>query len=689
MKFNDILCSQQHTEIESPQKKDVAPIKQIKRPLYKQLKSGVEFGQMMVKNRYISEAQLREALTRLKDELNAGKKASIDDILVIKEWVPQNVITMLRTIKGLTQRGATDKQFGEVAIELGLITGHDIKEAFRQQLHDVKNDQELRSLSEILVIKHGLAGSDTEKIHRLISERKSAPSAARKPIQKNGGESPEAAALPVQIEALRINVSEDGLSATLIVPDELLDTMTHRHLQTLAADAGIVFGLVDEAWFTALLQQPDTKSRAILVAQGQAPVSKEEATLEYHFKTDCLCAGQTLEEEHTDDEDLGTIPYVKTGTLLAKSTPSRLETPGTNVRGEPLVAPVTDRPPLAVGSGAFLSPDGQAVYAKIDGSPHAEWDSTISVVPEFLVEGDVGLRTGHIYFNGNIQITGTVQEGFHVQGIHVSARAIRGGQIEASAGLRVTEGIIDARIRTGGSLQAKYISNSRIDAFGDVVVLNEIMDSTLRLSGRCINRRGEIISSNIAALMGFFVRNVGTGMSSPCHLKIGVHNHVNAWLAELMDQLKTTEKSMDKENQALKRLEAKLTTLQGKTATLVNRQEQLLIVKTSRGIPEQLKAIETQIQVCFDRDDTLSDEITQIKGKLLSLEEAIEALQKKYNALSFWARNQKGKTQLQASGTLMEGTLLTGPHSKRVLLKNMIRPRLTEKTMENGEYDIA
>ncbi|WP_300669093.1 hypothetical protein [Desulfoluna sp.] len=165
---NEILQSQGRGPVDASPRSVTPKKRWVKRHLYRQLKNSVEFGKFVVKSGYITKARLREALNQLKDDLNAGKRSSLDEILVLKEWVPPDVIVRLRMMKSIEDIGITDKQFGELAMELGMLNGQDLQGAFHQQLEEFKATRKIRSISEILVIKKRLSGSDAEKIHQLI-----------------------------------------------------------------------------------------------------------------------------------------------------------------------------------------------------------------------------------------------------------------------------------------------------------------------------------------------------------------------------------------------------------------------------------------------------------------------------------------------------------------------------------------
>ncbi|BCS94969.1 hypothetical protein DSLASN_06010 [Desulfoluna limicola] len=669
--------------------------RRLKRHLYKQLKNGVEFGKLAVKNGYISDAQLLEALKTLKDALNEGRKTSIEEILVIKKLIRPDIISMLRMVKSVTEMGEKDNEFGEIAIHMGRVKEEEVKAAFEQQIQEFSSTRQIRSISEILVLKNQITAQDVEKVRARMTgdEEPSYPTAEVSDLST--AHVPE----PPKPD---IHIADDGLSAWIVIPEEMGGNIEYSDVLALAAGAGIAYGLVDEPGFTALLKQPENDTGTFVIAEGIPPIPGQDATIHYHFKTDYLNAGRVSEDGRIDFKTRGDIPFVEAGSLLAELVPPVPETPGIDVRGEPIEATAPEPLDLAAGTGTSLSPDGLSVHADSDGSPHAGIDGIISVFQEYRVEGDVGLRTGHITFHGNVVITGTIREGFRVKGAHVTATSAKGADIVASAGVLITEGIIDSRISAGGSIQARYISNSKVDSFGDVVVMGEIMDSRIRASGLCMNRSGDIISSEIVARKGLLARNVGTDVSRPCLLKVGVDEHSNAVLTALAEKRSRARKRFARAVEAQKRKEEELVALQGRAAALVSRQESLMreeaelskfpiksrdeYILQRDGIRRQLGVLEGKVKGCFDKDDALSEEIALLKQKIVPLREALDMCRIRHQAMTSWARSQENIPVVSSSGTLTEGTVIIGPNAKRVLSKNMHRAKLKEHALGNGTY---
>lgn len=692
---NEIYRYQKRSPKEATDNLPPPKTRRLKRHLYKQLKNGVEFGKMAVKNGYISDAQLLEALKALKDTLNAGRKTSIEEILVIRKLIRPDIISMLRMVKSVTEMGEKDKAFGEIAIHMGQVKEEEVKAAFEQQIQEFSSTRQIRSISEILVLKNQITAKDVEKVRARMTGDEEPSYPAAEVSDQSTAPVPE----PPKPD---IHIADDGLSAWLTLPDEMKGRMAYSDLQALAEDAGIAYGLVDEPRFMALLNAPDDDTGTFVIAEGVAPLPGQDATIQYHFKTDYLNAGRVSEDGRIDFKTRGDIPFVEAGSLLAELIPAVPETPGIDVRGEQLETPAPESLALAAGTGATLAPDGRSVHADTDGSPHAGVDGIISVFQEYRVEGDVGLRTGHITFHGNVVIEGTVREGFRVKGAHVTAASVKGANIMASAGVLITEGIIDSRISAGGSIQARYISNSKVDSFGDVVVMGEILESRIRASGLCMNRSGDIISSVVVGRKGILARNVGTDVSRPCMLKVGVDEHSNAVLTALAEKRSRAEKRYARAVDAQKKKEEELMALQGRTAALVSRQENLMREETELSkfpirnrdeyllqrdsIRRQLSTLDAKVKNCFDKDDALCDEIAQLKQKIDPLHEALAMCRIRHQSMTSWARAQESIPEVSASGTLTEGTVIIGPNAKRVLSKNIHRAKLKEHALENGTY---
>ena len=266
----------------------------------------------------------------------------------------------------------------------------------------------------------------------------------------------------------------------------------------------------------------------LAVAMGEPPVPGRDGAVTYHFQTDYSNPGKIKDDGSIDFRDRGHIPYVHKGDLLATKTPAREGRTGMAVTGRVIPVDSPFDPVFLAGSGTALSEDALSIHAALDGQPHLDACGEISVNPDLTIAGDIDFQTGNIEFNGNILVKGTIKEGFKVKGISLIAKEIEGADIELSGDLHVSDGITDTRIRTQGSIYAKFINNCRISSFGNLVISREIIDATILLSGACENPSGVIMASQVTAKAGIEAGKIGTPTSKPAVLKVGVSHHAEA-----------------------------------------------------------------------------------------------------------------------------------------------------------------
>jgi uncharacterized protein (DUF342 family) len=143
-------------------------------------------------------------------------------------------------------------------------------------------------------------------------------------------------------------------------------------------------------------------------------------------------------------------------------------------------------------------------------------------MPTLHIQGDISLETGHVEFDGHIEVAGAVEKGYRVKGGSLRANEIRDAQIDIAGDITATNGIFGATIRSGGNLKAGHIHNSDIILAGDMAVEKEIIESKIEANGRCLINDGIIISSTISAKMGITAMDIGTEASKSSELIVGI-----------------------------------------------------------------------------------------------------------------------------------------------------------------------
>jgi uncharacterized protein (DUF342 family) len=160
-------------------------------------------------------------------------------------------------------------------------------------------------------------------------------------------------------------------------------------------------------------------------------------------------------------------------------------------------------PLLTTGDGAAFADDGCTVVAQRDGC--VQWKAgVLSVIQVLDVKGNVDFKIGNIDFNGQVTIQGDVLPGFSVKaagGIKVggmveSASLVAAEQISIAGGVA---GRLQATIKAGGAIEARYVHMVAIDSDDNVVIHTECLESTIKAGKDVLVERGAIIGGVVRA----------------------------------------------------------------------------------------------------------------------------------------------------------------------------------------------
>ena len=300
-----------------------------------------------------------------------------------------------------------------------------------------------------------------------------------------------------------LTFSQDRSRAFLRVKASHSDLLSLPCIKYYLSWYRVTYGVIPDQKIKAWLTTANKHSAPLTVAHGLDPVHPVNGEIKYHFPTDFLHPGKINEDGSINFHDRGEIPFVKSGAFIAVKIMAEQGKPGIDVTGARIPVLEPEDRTFEAGPGTTLSEDGTKIYAAVDGQPHLDAMGKVTVNPELKIKGDLGFETGDVVFDGNVVVEGAVKEGFKVKGASLTAREIQGAEIDLTGDLNVSFGIVDTDlVNVKGSVQAKFVHNSKINAFGDLIIQREIMDSVILLSGACINTSGTIINSKISANMG-------------------------------------------------------------------------------------------------------------------------------------------------------------------------------------------
>ncbi|WP_274307293.1 DUF342 domain-containing protein [Solibacillus daqui] len=317
---------------------------------------------------------------------------------------------------------------------------------------------------------------------------------------------------PVEIgtwlPSVTLEVSRDKMSASLFVYETLdyIRSNSQSFQQTvlrLLKENNVIHGIQDIKFETMV------SGKAILIAQGTAPVKGEDAKVTYLEVPERKPV--IREDGKADYYDMNFIYEIEEGALLGEKIHAKPGIPGNNVYGELVAAQHGRDASLKYDrkSAYEVEEDGKTVIrSKINGVLE-EHRGMVSVNHHLPINGDVGVETGNIDFNGSISIRGTVQAGFSViakgdisieapEGVS-GAKLIKSidGDVFIRGGIF---GIGETRVEAGGNIFVKHVNDANLIADGDVNIGFYALGSNIQAHSILVDdRKGKIIGGRAIA----------------------------------------------------------------------------------------------------------------------------------------------------------------------------------------------
>ena len=282
-----------------------------------------------------------------------------------------------------------------------------------------------------------------------------------------------------------VTVSEDKQKAVLAItppkasgkPVALKDVMSYLGQQNIVQGVDHVkIGRVLEE-----CQKLGEPIRDVLIAEGTLPTRGRDGAAQVLFTPG---AKEVLIDEagRADYRGKAQIAQVEKDQPLVKILKATEGRAGTNVYGEPIPAPSGKSVQVKAGEGTYYDEEASEIRAAMDGV--AEFDGTeVLVRPRVLVEDDVGMKTGNVEFDGEVEVRGSVLDNFAVR---ATGDVLIHGQVEG-AEVVSTEGSVTVKKGVAGrgrcfisaahTVTVRYVENATIYAGEEVVADRAILNS--------------------------------------------------------------------------------------------------------------------------------------------------------------------------------------------------------------------
>jgi uncharacterized protein (DUF342 family) len=615
-----------------------------------------------------------------------------------------------------------------IAVKKGVVPRYEFRSALKEQRHLEAKTKSFKCLNEILIDRGILTKSQLESVLASLLGSKSSEGIPLQSSQNNyqaknvacplpedeskSKESPdnksekECLEQPPQ-KGLALIITKDGLVAYISVKGNKLNSPSLKDVHRLLANRNIVFGILDDKEIEKKLEEALTENASFQIAAGIPPEPGEPDQITYHFDTNPFRVGTVTEDGLMDWKERGEYPYVEKDTPLATLTPGKKSVPGKDIFGNALVADEVPRLHLFSGKGVGKSKDRLQLFAKVGGQPQLTGRGNVSVIQTLDIKGDIGVETGHVDFEGHIEVRGAVEKGYRVKGDSLRAKEILSEEVEIIGDVVAIRGVFGAKIRCQGRVKANHINKSTIIADGDVAVAKEIVECTIITNGKCIIDGGTILSSEIYAKKGLKAKDVGSEASHPNKLMVGIDQIAKIKVAEFKDQINQNKNEieiLEKEIAVLNQESDRLNTELGqiaqvqdnymvsrrKIADVVEKEQRDLTAQEQAAISAlslKMEEIDKNVGTLMDRDEETQARVVTLRNQTVELDNNINALDEEIKQVELFAKRDMGIPTAQISGKLYQGTEIVGPHDSLVIEKNLYNAFFKEQKSNDKEAE--
>lgn len=241
---------------------------------------------------------------------------------------------------------------------------------------------------------------------------------------------------------------------------------------------GIVYGIDAKAIESAIFF---ADGQGVLVASGTEPEPGEDARIEVFFQE-----GKYLEKNvddlWVDNFDYGTLASAEAGMVVARKVPVKPGKPGMDISARKIEPPQPKDVQMKAGPGVEISKNGLEAIALVNGRPQLK-GNTVSVTPQYKINGDVDNTTGNLNFAGDVVVEGSVQDAMKVRsGGNVKILGFATHcYIEARGDVNIAKNVVGCEIKAGGSKVDLYpIKESLISLSTDFTNLLNVLEQFMR-----------------------------------------------------------------------------------------------------------------------------------------------------------------------------------------------------------------
>lgn len=340
---------------------------------------------------------------------------------------------------------------------------------------------------------------------------------------------------------LEIEPDDRRAIANLYPPSGDRDPLRIESVMEALAERGIVAGVQVEDIQRAVFQCNTERVpvEGVVVARAIEPVAQKSEHLAIEESLVSLPQPRIGENERVDFRAQSAFVLVTKGQLLARRVPAVAGIPGKTITGSLL--PFGHAQIRSPEPGRNTSLEQRGLVATCDGRLSLN-EHTISVSAVLDITGDVGYGTGHVNFPGDVIIHGEVEQGFNVTagGKLYCLQTLDASEVACENDLIVRRGIVgrgSGSVRSGGTIQTRFIEHCHVEAAADVSVEVGVMNSNVNTTGRLqLGHQGVVVGGRVNALLGVLAFQVGTASGPRTEIHCGTDFRIEQKLVVIRDR---------------------------------------------------------------------------------------------------------------------------------------------------------
>lgn len=361
---------------------------------------------------------------------------------------------------------------------------------------------------------------------------------------------------------VRVSSNEMEAYLYLAVPEDGKDYTT-KDLLLLLEENKVVYGILNQS--IEDLVKIRAYHREVLVAQGLKPVDGLEGKYEYNFNTNPSGKPLIRQDGSVDYQSAFAVQTVAQDDVIAIYTPATLGTQGRTVTGK-VIEPKRGKELLPLkGKGFQCLEDKRTYVATITGKIEYQ-NNRINITNMLEIKGNLDFNNGKIDFRGDVVIYGDVESASIIKS---GGSVTINGNVEASTIIAAKDIILKkgmqgggkAVIKSGGSIYAKFIEGSNVEAKEDVQA-DVIMNCTV-IAGKDIlitGKKATIIGGDISAAGKIDVFVAGNDAEIKTKLSVGLDEEEKQRIVNIKLAFQVIDQKLKELEKELKEVQTKLET---------------------------------------------------------------------------------------------------------------------------------